>query len=180
MTLINWAYADPNLDHRHPIWLNVTVLLFLHSLLSLFCLYLQATTVILYIRFMLGLGKSWKEQHNHRGVLGYNCLSCHFCTLHIPCEACWKGAGSRGWQVPGGLGVYSVTQESSAGLGLERQLRLPVLPKKLHITGLQSKIQSLWISWRLEEKQTKSSVKILWFLWLHLNIHLFWNRHLIF
>lgn len=89
----------------------------------------------------------------------WDIIVCHviFSTLQIPCESCWKGAGSRGWQVPGGLGVYSVAQESSAGLGLERQRRLPVLPKQLYVTASQSQLQSLWMSWRLEGKQTKNS-----------------------
>lgn len=42
--------------------------------------------------------------------------------------------------MPGGLGVYSVAQERSAGPGLERQRRLPVLPKEQYITASQSHI----------------------------------------
>lgn len=54
--------------------------------------------------------------------------------MQIPHESCWKRAGSRGWQVPGGRGVYSVTQERRSDLGLQRPRSSedPCLPLQFH------------------------------------------------
>lgn len=96
-------------------------------LLSLFLLLFFWSHRIFNENFYIFSTKSWYEQPTRQGLLGYNCLSCQFSTLQIPCESCRRRAGVCGWQVPRGLSVYSVARESNTGLVHERR-RLPASP----------------------------------------------------